>query len=278
VGRSIMQSPGKLVACCSTAMSVAILFGGPLAIDDSPAAHTTVLWIADHLKTMLDQNSVEEFASVILQNRWISQLELGGGYEELAARTETKNARTFAAVVPPAPSSETRQTPQTETAPSPDAKPSERTSRIPLVVWPFDEPGAPSILVLSRSHKAVTGFLISGKNASDEPFMDVEGALKPDSSHGEIKLDLSLDPNHSSNGSVRTIPPGAQFTLVYTFPHHPEGLLASTFLSKFGGVIFTFHYTHAGVEKTFICYFPAARFKTELQVETTGRVSNIESR
>jgi hypothetical protein len=250
VGRSIMQGTG-LVECCSTALSVAILFGGPLALDDSPAAHTAVLRIANDLKPMM------EIATVLSQNQWISQLELKVGQE---GATAEKKTRTFAAVVPPTLAS-TSQTPQTQIASSPPAEALPRASRIPLV-WPFDEPRGPSILVFSRSKKAVTGFSISGKNVSDEPLMDVAGTLKPDTGGGEIKLDLSLDSTHAS---VRMIPPGAQFNLDYTLPRQPQGLSESAFLSKFGGAIFAFHYTHAGAEKTFICYFPATRFKAQMQ-------------
>ena len=49
---------------------------------------------------------------------------------------------------------------------------------------------------------------------------------------------------------MRTIRPGAQFSLANTFSNDLTGS-SDTFVEKCGGVIFTFHYTHAGVRKSF---------------------------
>jgi hypothetical protein len=265
-----MRRRGKLVACCSTAMSIIAFFAGPwfAAVDEPNRARTTLSWIADQLPMLLDQSMMDDFASLIRQaspGGPTMQLEQGIRREAANVRTELGNRTITAGVVPPTASVSYAEA-TTSSTPSPDAKaPPEKPSRIE-VVWLFDQPSGPSLLALSRGDKdvSVSGFLIGGKNISDQPLTEVQGILKPDTSHGNIELNLSLDGNQT-DGSVRTIPPGAQFNLVYTFPTHPKGLSSNSFLEKFGGVIFTFHYTHAGAQTTFICYFSASRFKTELQ-------------
>jgi hypothetical protein len=266
----IMRHPGKLVACCSTAMSIITFFAGPLFVtgDGLNSARTTLSWIANQLPMLLDQIMMDDFASLIRQTSPGSptmQVEQGIRREAANVRTELGN-RTITAAVVPARASASYAEATTSSTPSPDAKaPPKKTPRIE-VVWLFDQPGGPSLLELSRGDKDVTvrGFLLGGKNISDQPLTDVQGILKPDTSHGNIELNLTLDGNQA-DGSVHTIPPGAQFSLVYTFPTHPKGLSTNSFLEKFGGVIFTFHYTHAGAQTTFICHFSASRFKTDLQ-------------
>jgi len=109
----------------------------------------------------------------------------------------------------------------------------------------------------------VRGFLISGKNASDQPLSGVEGILKPDMNHRDSELILSVDGNQLSNGNVRTIPPGAQFSLVYEFPKRSNGMPMNFFLAKFGGAIFTFRYTYAGKQRVLITYFSASMIKAQ---------------
>ena len=41
--------------------------------------------------------------------------------------------------------------------------------------------------------------------------------------------------------------------------------VAPGFIEKLGGIVFTFHYTHAGIQKAVICYFSASKFRTDLQ-------------
>jgi hypothetical protein len=129
---------------------------------------------------------------------------------------------------------------------------------------------------LSREYKdpKVNGFLISGKNISDQPLADVQGVLKPDSGGGNLELNLSLRGN-TTDENVRTIPPGAQFSLIYTFP---TALSANGFIEKFGGMVFTFHYTHADIQKALICYFSASRFRTDLQNAEAAPSPRLEPR
>ena len=109
----------------------------------------------------------------------------------------------------------------------------------------------------------MTGFLISGENTSDQPLTDVEAVLIPDKNAGNLELALRLT-NHSPDEPLRTIPPGAQFSLAYTLSNYLTGS-ADTFVEKCGGVIFTFHYTHAGVPKAVIWYLSSSRLRTELR-------------
>jgi hypothetical protein len=134
------------------------------------------------------------------------------------------------------------------------------------LVWLFDEPGTSSVLTLSRSDKdvRVSGLSIAGRNASNQPLTEVQGKIKPDTTRGYMDLSLSLDGGDGGDPTLLTIPPGAGFSLHYMLPDQPEGLPADSFLEKFGGVIFTLHYTYAGAQRSFICYFSRSRLEAEL--------------
>jgi hypothetical protein len=142
----------------------------------------------------------------------------------------------------------------------------ENTSRNE-VLWLFEQPSSTSLFALTPNDDGarVNGFLISGQNTSDQRLTEVQGVLKPDSGGGlELKLSLSGNPTHQGEQSI---PPGAQFSLAYVFS---KSEAVNGFVEKFGGAIFTFHYTHAGTQKALIHYFSASRFKRDLQnVEAT---------
>jgi hypothetical protein len=130
-------------------------------------------------------------------------------------------------------------------------------------VWLFDQQEGPSLFAFSDQGATVTGFLIDGENTSDQPLTDVKAILIPDRNAGNLELALSLS-NHSTDEPSRSIPPGAQFRLVYTLSNYLTGP-SDTFVEKCGGVIFTFHYTHAGVRKAVIWYLSPSRLRTELR-------------
>jgi hypothetical protein len=140
--------------------------------------------------------------------------------------------------------------------------PSKEASRSD-VVWLFDQEEGPSLFALPDHGATVTGFLISGENTSEQPLTDVEAVLIPDKNVGNIELALGLT-DHSPDAPSRTIPPGAQFSLTYTLSNYLTGS-ADTFVEKCGGVIFTFHYTRAGVPKAVIWYLSPSRLRTELR-------------
>jgi len=109
----------------------------------------------------------------------------------------------------------------------------------------------------------VTGFVIDGENTSDQSLTDVKAVLIPDRNAGNLELALSLS-IHTPDEPLRTIPPGAQFSLAYTLSNYLTGS-SDTFVEKCGGVIFTFHYTHAGVRKGIIWYLSPSRLRRELR-------------
>jgi hypothetical protein len=259
----IMRRSGKLVACCSTAVSIAAVVAGSLfaALDHPSKAPTALSRMADQLPILLDQGMGGGVAYFI-RLATSGGFQLGQGRKREAANVKSKsgNQTVAAAVVLPRASDKYADVNTTGSTGSPTASRSD-------VVWLFDERGGPPLFALSRDDKGakVNGFLISGKNTSDHPLTEVQGLLKPESGDGNLELNLSLGGN-TTDENVRTIPPGAQFSLVYTFP---TALSANGSIEKFGGMVFAFHYTHAGIEKAIICYFSASRFRTDLQnVET----------
>jgi hypothetical protein len=192
---------------------------------------------------------------------------LGQGMKSEAATVKSKsgNRTIAAAVVSPTASDSYADVNTTGSTRPPDAKSSPENKSRSEVVWLFAQPGGPPLFGLLPDDKGskVNGFLISGKNTSDQPLIEVQGVLKPDSGDGNLELNLSLNGNPTDE-IVRTIPPGAQFSLAYVFSKHQKALSANGFIEKFGGAVFTFHHTHAGVQKAFICYFSASRFRTEI--------------
>jgi len=131
------------------------------------------------------------------------------------------------------------------------------------VAWLFDQQEGPSLFALSDRGATVTGFRIEGENTSGQPLNDVKAVLIPDRNAGNLELALSLN-SHSTDEPLRTIPPGAQFSLAYTLSNYLTGP-SDIFVEKCGGVIFTFHYTHAGVRKAVIWYLSPSRLRTELR-------------
>ena len=231
-------------------MSIMAVFAGSLfaALDHSSKAPTTLSWIADRLPMLLDQTAFGGF-------------QLGQGTRREAANDKLKsgNQTVAAAVVSPTASDSYGDVNTTGSTRFPDASRSE-------VVWLFDQPGGPPLFALSPDDKGakINGFLISGKNTSNQPLTEVQGVLKPDSGDGNFELNLSLNGNPTDK-NVRTIPPGAHFSLVYEFPKRQKVLSPYGFIEKLGGIVFTFHHTHAGIQKAVICYFSASKFRSDLQ-------------
>ena len=151
----------------------------------------------------------------------------------------------------------------TGSLPAPRTKSPSKEASQSDVVWLFDQQEGPSLFALSDQGASVTGFLISGENTSGQPLTNVEAVLIPDKNTRNIELALGLT-NHSPDEPLRTIPPGAQFGLAYTLSNYLTGS-ADTFVEKCGGVIFTFHYTRAGVPKAVIWYLSPSRLRTELR-------------
>ena len=170
-----------------------------------------------------------------------------------------------AAVIPPLAPDSRSAVGTNSSAPSTNAKPRSKGTSRADVVWLFDQPGGPPLFAVSRDEQGatVTGFLIDGENASDQPLTDVQALLIPDRNAGNLELSLSLR-EQAAEEPVRAIPPGAQFSLVNTFSNDLTGP-SDTFVAKCGGLIFTIYYTQAGVRKAIIWYLSPSRLRTELR-------------
>jgi hypothetical protein len=270
-----MRRCRKLVTCCSTVISITLLFACSLFVAFFQPALTTRSWIAYQLPMLLDQSTGKDFASFMRQAA-SRRFQMGERMRSEAANAKTHlgNRATAPAVIPPsALDSRANVSTTGSTASLYTKSPSEKRSRSD-VAWLFDQQGGPSLFALSRDDRAatVTGFLIDGKNTSDQPMTDVQAVLIPDRNAGNLELALNLS-EHSTNDPVQTIPPGAQFSLAYTFSKYLTGS-SDTFVEKCGGAIFTFHYTHAGVHKAVIWYLSPSRLRTELR--KAGALASLE--
>ena len=258
-----MRRCRKLVACCSTAVSIILLLAGSLfgAFVDPGAARTT-LSFAYQLSMLLDQGTRKDFASVLRQAA--SQNFRSARNSDPANLKNKFGTQTIAAgVIPPLALDARSSASTTGSLAAPRTKsPSNEASRSD-VVWLFDQPEGPSLFASSDRGATVTGFLIDGENASDLPLTDVKAVIIPDRNAGNLELALRLN-NHSTDEPLRTIPPGAQFSLSYTLSNYLTGS-SDSFVEKCGGVIFTFHYTHSGIPKSVIWYLSPSRLRTELR-------------
>jgi hypothetical protein len=242
-------------------VSITLLLAGTLlfgAFVDPGAARTTRSF-AYQLSMLLDQSTRKDFASFLRQ-----------ATSQDFRSTESRDPANFknklgtgTAVIPPLALDARSSVSATGSPPAPNTKsPSKEGSRSD-VVWLFDQQEGPSLFAFSDQNATVTGVLIDGENTSDQPLTDVKAVLIPDRNAGNLELALSLN-NHSADEPLRTIPPGAQFRLAYTLSNYLTGP-SDTFVEKCGGVIFTFHYTHAGVRKAVIWYLSPSRLRTELR-------------
>ena len=253
-----MRRCRKLVACCSTAVSIILLIAGSLFLAFvDPGAELTTRSFAYQLSMLIDQGTRKDFVSFLRQAASQNLRSAKGGepaYLKLGTGTIA------AGVIPPLALDARSSASTTGALPTPRTK---SPSKEADVVWLFDQQEGPSLFASSDQGATVTGFLISGENTSHQPLTDVEAVLIPDKNAGNIELALGLT-NHSPDATSRTIPPGAQFSLTYTLSNYLTGS-ADSFVEKCGGVIFTFHYTHSGVPKSVIWYLSPSRLRTELR-------------
>ena len=258
-----MRRCRNLVACCSTAVSITLLLAGSLflAFVDFDAARMTRSF-AYQLSMLLDQSTRKDFASVLRQAA-SQNFRSARNSDPADLKNKFGTPTIAAAVIPPFATDARSSAGTTGSLAAPRTKsPSNEASRSD-VVWLFDQPEGPSLFASSDRGATATGFLIDGENASDQPLTDVKAVLIPDRNAGNLELALRLN-NHSTDEPLRTIPPGAQFSLGYTLSNYLTGS-SDSFVEKCGGVIFTFHYTHSGVPKSVIWYLSPSRLRTELR-------------
>ena len=258
----VMRRCRKLVACCSTAISIILIFAGSLTVE--PDAMRSTGLFTHQLSMVLDPATGKDFKSFIKQ-ALLQNFRFGESRDTANVKNVLETGSIAAAVVPPLLSDSRSAVGTNSSAPSTKTKPpSKERSRIDIV-WLFDQPGGTPLFAISRDEQGatVTGFLIDGENASDQPLTDVQAVLIPDRNAGNVELSLSLR-EQSPDEPVPTIPPGAQFSLANTFSNDLTGP-SDAFVEKCGGVIFTFHYTQAGVRKAVIWYLSPSRLRTELR-------------
>ena len=256
-----MRRCRKLVACCSTAVSIILLLAGSLfgAFVD-PGATRTTRSFSYQLSMLLDQSTRKDLVSFLRQ---AASQNLRFAKDGDSAHLKLGTGAIAAGVIPPLALDARSSASTTGSLAAPRTKsPSNEASRSD-VVWLFDQPEGPSLFASSDRGATVTGFLIDGENTSDQPLTDVEAVLIPDRNAGNLELALRLN-DHSTDEPLRTIPSGAQFSLGYTLSNYLTGS-SNSFVEKCGGVIFTFHYTHAGVPKAVIWYLSPSRLRTELR-------------
>jgi hypothetical protein len=236
----------------------ASLFG---AFVDHGAARTTRSF-AYQLSMLLDQSTRKDFASFFRQAA-SQNFRSAKSRDPANLKNKLGTGTIAAAVITPLAIDARSSVSTTGSAPTPQTKSHSKEVSRSDVVWLFDQQEGPSLFAFSDQGATVTGFLIDGENTSDQPLTDVKAVLIPDRNAGNLELALSLS-NHSTDEPLRTIPPGAQFRLAYTLSNYLTGP-SDTFVEKCGGVIFTFHYTHAGVRKAVIWYLSPSRLRTELR-------------
>ena len=257
----------KFVGCCSTAVSGTLFLAGSLfgAFVDLGAARTThssLYQLSMLLDPSTNQSTKKAFASFLRQ---VTPQDFRSAESRDPAKLKNKLGigTIAAAVIPPLPPDARYSVRVTGSSPAPNAKSLSKEVSRSDVVWLFDQQEGPSLFALSDRGATVTGFLLDGENTSDQPLTDVKAVLIPDRNAGNLELALRLS-NHSNDELLRTIPPGAQFRLAYTLSDYLIGS-SDTFVEKCGGVIFTFHYTYAGVHKAVIWYLSPSRLRTELR-------------
>lgn len=264
---------GKLIPFCSTAVSIlALLVGVSLVALNESGARTSLSPIADQLIASLNEKMI---GNLIAINQ--HKFPKGSTAQSLRRKAITASVELNTGAIAPIPRVSNKKE-----GPTSQSDPASVPALIDPLVWLFDEPSTSPVLILSRGDKGVrvTGLLITGRNASDQPLTAVSGKIKPDLTRSYIDLSLGLEGGDRSDPSSSTIPPGAAFSLRCTLLEPPEGLPANSFLVTFGGVIFTLHYTYAGAQRSFISYFSQSRLEVELQKieETPSRPRAISQR
>lgn len=117
----------------------------------------------------------------------------------------------------------------------------------------------------------ITGFAIGGVNMSEQELEAVVSVIKPDHQAKDIQLAMRVIPSDDQAGETKTferglpgtIPPQAQFALLFTFPED-GGIAPDQVLPAFGGVMLKVRYDVAGVEKSFIQYLTPSFLEQQL--------------
>ena len=151
----VMRRCRKLVACCSTAVSIILLLAGSLFVAsvDFGAARTTRSF-AYRLSMLIDQSTRKDFASVLRQAASQNLRSVKGGDP---AHLKLGTGTIAAGVIPPSALDARSSAIATGSLPAPRTKsPSKEASRSD-VVWLFDQQEGPSLFASSDRGATVTG-------------------------------------------------------------------------------------------------------------------------
>ena len=160
------------------------------------------------------------------------------------------------------------------------------------VAWFFEELDLPIVersvfsAELTPHGVRLTGLAIKAENNSDDALSGLEGVVKPDAKHLDLKLEVKVDmvPAEGTEGAAAAavqgngvIPPHAFFRLVFPFPpeaHGDEpGIALKDFIAAYGGLMLKLRYDLAGTQKSLIHYLSPEMLKaqlTEIQHEADG--------
>ncbi|MBM3544748.1 MAG: hypothetical protein FJX44_09640 [Alphaproteobacteria bacterium] len=147
------------------------------------------------------------------------------------------------------------------------------------IAWGFEAADEPfdhrMVFTLAGTPQAVriNGLLIRAVNISDQPLTSVEGVIRPDTQHPDLKLILDVDPSTqhdpkevdidiTSSIKADTIPPQAPFHLIYAFPG--DGLSVEEFIDTYGGLTLNVRYEVDGKQRTVIQYLSPEMLRDQL--------------
>ena len=224
---------GTWLALGSMAMSMALLFGCLFLVTahDPSQVRMRLMWIANELPLLLDQQTAEQLAASLARLETPSPCTAGQpgcGIEIAPAPLPAEREPVQAAATAPG---------WFDTNPDPKAAP-----QTP-VAWALDDRD------VQRPVTSPWGFSIGGTNVSDEALEQVQAVLKPDATMREMPLALGIEGGAAGDGSV--IPADARFSLFSAAPD--ESAAGPT-----GGAILTFRYVQAGQRKSSILYLTPA--------------------
>ena len=155
------------------------------------------------------------------------------------------------------------------------------SSRASPLVWFYDVRNHPKrSIFVKRNFSGATrieGISIRGENASDQFLTAVQATLISDTGK-EMKLTVNAAGSRQAQADAYDVPSQSEFSLEYGIQldtsGQQAGMPAEEFLSKYGGMIFTFRYTVGGVQRTLIDYFSPSRLKTELVEAKSAEASH----
>jgi hypothetical protein len=153
------------------------------------------------------------------------------------------------------------------------------------VLWFFAEPDLPIVersvfsAELTPQGVRLTGLTLKAENNSDASLAGLEGVVKPDAKHLDLKLEVKVDmvpaEGESAQGATAAevqgngvIPPHAFFSLVFPFPPEAQGqepgIALDDFIAAYGGLMLKLRYDVDGTEKSLIQYLSPEMLKAQL--------------